>query len=46
MGFLLGKLGKLDITEVESGDYMRMLGELGREEEEEELVSQVLFTRK
>lgn len=26
MGFLHGKIGKLDITGVESGDYMRMLG--------------------
>jgi hypothetical protein len=28
--FLHGKIGKLDITGVESGDHMRMLGELRR----------------
>lgn len=28
--FLHGSLGKLDITGVESGDYMRRLGELRR----------------
>lgn len=42
MGFLHGNIGKLDITGVESGDYMRMLGGA----EEEELVSQILFVRK
>lgn len=30
MGFLHGKIVKLDITGVEFGDYMRLLGELRR----------------
>lgn len=38
--------GKLDITGVESRDYMRRLGGPGRRREEDGLVSQKLLVRK